>query len=69
MLVRINEKLKADKNIFSGFMAWYGLGCKSLTCITSGHLTGQPVKADCSTVPRPKGRKSIYNSLQIFASV
>ena len=28
MLVRRSLKLKADKNIFSGFMAWYGLGCK-----------------------------------------
>ena len=31
-------------------MAWYGLGCKWLTCISSGHLTGQPGKGDSSTV-------------------
>ena len=41
-------------------MAWYGLGCRWLTCISSGHLTGQPGKGDCSTVQWPKGRKSIY---------
>ena len=48
MLLRRSKKLKADKNIFSGFMAWYGLGCKWLTCISSCHLTGQPGK---ETVP------------------
>ena len=42
-------------------MAWYGLGCKWLTCISSGHLTGQPGNGDCYTVKRPKGRKSIYS--------
>ena len=64
MLVRRSKKLKADKNTFSGFMAWYGLGCKWLTCISSGHLTGQPGKGDCSIEQWPKGRKSIYSSLQ-----
>ena len=39
-------------------MAWYGLSCRWLTCISSGHLTWQPGKGDCSTVQRPKGRKS-----------
>ena len=28
VLVRRSNKLKADKQIVSGFMAWYGLGCK-----------------------------------------
>ena len=31
VLVRRSKKLKADKNIFSGFMAWYVLGCKWLS--------------------------------------
>ena len=33
-----------------------------MTCISSGHLTGQPGKGVCSTVQLPKGRKSIYGS-------
>ena len=27
--------------------------------MSSGHLTGQPGKGDCSTVQKPKGRKGI----------
>ena len=60
VLVRRSKKLKADKDFFG----WYGLGCGWLTCTSSGHLTGQPRKGDCSTVQRPEGRKSIYSNLQ-----
>ena len=60
MLVRRSKKLKADKNIFSEFMAWYGLGFKWLTCVSSGHLAGQPGKGNCSTVQWPKGKERVF---------